>query len=367
MGRFYVFLLAFVLLNLSGCATPHIDLILGGKRPPNAHERFYTAVAADFGDAAMCPKISERSLNESCGPDMACSDWSVSYERSECYFYGALKSGNPRYCDSVESISVLPSNKSNISRSECVQAIHRTLYHQSYSYQPMPDYYELGSMMSEMGYHVTDIYALEYSINRYNNPVHRFYQKVRGTADFKRKVEGLPSYAESFSEEKLRPANGDELLMQMAAFEYDQPELCAKISPDAYNYPSRRTSLRDICFYYLAEKAKSSSFCYRVSLLGASSITQKGWDRQSCENMIRVEKLRNLNMGGPDAAVNFRTMDAFVAELQKMGYAYPFLPEPSTPDSEWSDFYQTLEFYYAGTQAKAEFLKRAEALPAFSK
>lgn len=365
----------FALIALPGCATPHVDLTWpGGKRPPNSRELFYTAVAADFGDIAMCPKIYSRAINESCGPDMACSDWSVSYETSECYFYGALKSGNLRYCDSVESISVLPSNKSNISRSECVQAIHRALNHQYYSYQPMPDYYELGSMMEGMGYHITDIYALEYSFSRYNNPVHRFYQKVRGTNDFKRNVEALPSYAEPFSEEKLRPANGDELLMQMAALEYGQPALCARISPDSYYYPLSRdirvpgakSSLRDICFYSSAEKVKSLSLCQEVSLLGRSSITKKGWDRQSCDNMIRIEKLRNLNMDGPDAVVNFTTMGAFVAELQKMGYVYPFLPEPGTPNSEWSDFYRMLEFD-AGGQTRAEFLKRAEALPTFTK
>ena len=344
--RFCAFLLTVSFFAVSGCASPHVDFILG-KRAPNTHERFYTAVAADFGDTAMCPKIYERAVNESCGPDMACSQWSVSYERSECYFYAALKRHNLDYCNSVESIAVLPSNHSNISKSECLTTIQGGL---RYQYQPIPGYYELSGMMSEMGYRMTDVYSMEYSRSRFNNPVHRFYQKVRDEESFKTKLLALPSYEEPISSEKLRPANGDEFLFQIVAFEEDKPQLCSKISPNAYYYlpgsyvrsQESRFSLRDRCFYEIAEKDKSSELCKDVSMAGASPMAKKGWDQQSCENMIRIEKLRNLDMDSPDANVNFPDMNAFVEEFQTNGYSSPFLLEHSTPDWEWSEFYQFL-------------------------
>ncbi len=74
---------------LSGC-TPHVNLNAPfGSRPPNPHEMFFTAVAADFHDVKMCEKISGRALDER-GPDMGSSDWRVNSQRSSCYFYLAI-------------------------------------------------------------------------------------------------------------------------------------------------------------------------------------------------------------------------------------------------------------------------------------
>jgi hypothetical protein len=357
-----------LVIVLSGCATPHVDLVWSnGKRPPNAYETFYTAAAADFGDAEMCPKIYRYAIEESCGPDFACTDWRVSYERSGCFFYAALQARNAEYCDSVASITVLPSNQSEISRSACLQAIRKG---QQYQNQPIPDYYELGDMMREMGYTQEVVDSLSYHRNGFNNPVHRFYATVRQNKDFKSKVEALPAYTEPLSGKKLRPANEDELLMELVAIDDGIYKLCGKISPNAYyQYPGpsgsfQRYSLRDACFYDAASKANSSRLCEAMAPAGALPITNKWINRQGCESWIRIQKLRHLKPSRGDVLPYFPTMLGFVRALQKLGYANPYLRDARAPD--WMSFYQAIQFS-TDLQEREQFLKRAQALPNFTK
>jgi hypothetical protein len=352
---------------LFGCATPHVDLIWpGGNRPPNDHEMFYTAVAASFGDAKMCPLIYPRAIEESCGPDMACTDWRVAYEKSACFFYAGLKSRTVNYCDSVESITVLPSNKSEITSVACKQVIKQG---GQYGYWPGPNPYSVGMMLSEMGYREEGLDSLAYSGGG-NNDVHRFYDKVRENEGFKAKVEDLPDYSEPLSEQKVRPANNDELLMEAVAYDDGLYALCGKISPNAYYHPaypgsSGRLPLRDECFDLASKKTGSSKLCEAMAPAGALSITPKYTNRQGCESWIQIQNSRHINMGGDeDGVVFFPTRGDFVAALQKVGYANPYLSDGASPN--WMAFYQAMEFG-AYPEERDRFLKRAEGLPKFTK
>lgn len=83
--KHYPTVLASLLLLLIGGCSPHIDLNTPlGSRIPNPHERFYTAVAGNFGYSTMCEKISNRALEEK-GPDMGTTKRRVYLEKSRCY------------------------------------------------------------------------------------------------------------------------------------------------------------------------------------------------------------------------------------------------------------------------------------------
>jgi hypothetical protein len=318
-GR-WIFLL-YSLFVLAGCATPHLNLIPAGNRPPNLHETFYTAVAADFGDANLCPKIYRLAVDESCGPDFACTHWRVAYERSKCFFYAALKSRNSVDCNSVKSITVLPSNKSEISKSECLKVIRDR---QQFQYQPIPNPIALSKILPELGYQQRELDSIQYR-DPMNSPVHDFYDTVRHNKDFRSKVEDFPDYSEPMSEEKVRPANQYEYLMEMVAFDDRLYNLCGKISPNAYyRFPGTtglrgRLSLRDECFYYVAEKAVSSRFCEEMAPDAALTITGKG-HRKTCEKWIAIEKLRHLEpRPDEDGPVFFPATPDFAEALVSMG------------------------------------------------
>lgn len=114
---------------------------------PNPHERFYTAVAADFGDSTMCEKISNRALEEK-GPDLGTTKRRVYLEKSRCYFYAAILTKNASLCDSVKEIVTIPSNESEISQSKCRAMVHLPRW--QIRDEPSPDYYEY--FFKEMGY-----------------------------------------------------------------------------------------------------------------------------------------------------------------------------------------------------------------------
>ena len=351
------------LVVLTGCSTPHVNLNAPfGSRPPNDHEEFYTAVAADFHDSKMCEKISDRALDEQ-GPDMGNLDWRVSGQRSACYFYVALTSNDEDFCRLVRGIVTLPSNHSGISKSECEEIIRNGQHSQ---YQPTADYYTLPGFMREMGYRDEERYESQIG-GPVNNPVYGFYAKVRNNDDFKAKIRALPSYAEAYSPGNLRPANGDEMLTQMVAVDDQLPALCEKVSPNSYaetqpNGTAYKIAVRNSCFSAIALNTHVPALCANINpaennMTGISYI-----NRKNCEAgigfFIRYNDTRTHY--GPQY---FAKYSEFVHTLQKLGYEKPYLVDEKAPD--WSAFYMQLVFNTRDVEKQQEFLKRAEALPSF--
>jgi hypothetical protein len=351
------------LLALAGC-TPHVNLNApSGSRPPNAHEEFYTAVAADFHDSKMCEKISDRALDER-GPDMGSTDWRVSSQRSTCYFYVALATKDEDFCKLVRGIVTLPSNHSRISRSKCEEIIRKR---QQFGYHPGTDDSALPGLMQEMGYGDEERYESQYRESAFNNPVYRFYAKVRNNDDFKAKIRALPSHAEAYSSGNLRPANEDEMLAQMMAVDDKLPALCGKVSPNSYaetqphlySETVYRVAIRNSCFSAIALNTHVPALCANIiptenNMTGISDI-----NRKDCEAGIRAFIRGNDTRKHYDPQY-FDKYSDFVHALQKLGYEKPFLLDENTPD--WRAFYLHLVFH-ARDAEKQEFLKRAEALP----
>jgi hypothetical protein len=103
MRRCCVALMFLLLLLASGCS-PHLNLNAPfHSRQPNPHERFYTAVAANFGDSKMCEKISKRALDQE-SPGLDSTEWKVILQKSECYFYVAMSTKNTKLCAPKEAV-----------------------------------------------------------------------------------------------------------------------------------------------------------------------------------------------------------------------------------------------------------------------
>lgn len=356
MKQAYFVLSLLSLVVLTGCSTPHVNLNAPfGSRPPNDHEEFYTAVAADFHDSKMCEKISNSALDES-GPNMGSLDWRVSGQRSTCYFYLALATKDEDFCKLVRRIVTLPSNHSEISQSECEESIRRKGQSQ---YQPTA-FQTLPELMHEMGYRDEDRYESEIG-SVVNNPVYGFYANLRNNDEFKARIWTLPSYAEAYSPSNLRPANDNEMLTQLVAVEDQIPALCEKVSPNGYANRTR-AAVRNNCFSAIAMNTHVPALCANIIPAENNMTGMLYIDRKGCEVeigfLIRDNDTRTNY--GPEY---FAKISDFAHALQKLGYERPYLVNEKAPD--WSEFYLHLVFDTSDVQNRQEFLERAEALPSF--
>lgn len=366
MKTIVMFVLALSLLVIAGCA-PHVDVMWpAGKWDPNAYEKFYIDVAGDFGDARPCEKISNKAIEESPSGDMG-SKWEATYAKSMCYFDAAMTAHNPTYCDSVKSITVIPSNESIISKSTCLEVVAGRV--QLDRNQPLPgDYVFLEKLMKDMGFRPPEIVNLQYALDPNDGFLHEFYDEIKNRPAFRKKVEGLPDYAKANPKGVPRPANNDEILMQMVALDDHIPALCRKISPEAYGQypfpeePTPRFSLRDECFFYSAEYATSVALCKEIPRDIAPSTPGNVLTREACEKKVETYKLRHWRVAQKGVPL-FSTGLDFAAALESLGYRPPFLSK-LTP-LQWLRAYT--EFEVAQPDEREKFLDKVEGLPSFKR
>jgi len=350
-----------------GCEPPLKTNGPAHSRPPNEHELFYTAVGANFGDSKICDKISKRALNEE-GPDLGNTDWRVTFERSECYFYAALNTKNAELCDSVEEVITTPPNGATISRLECREVVQRN---QNYGYEPSPNYYTVADFMKELGYTDEDFYAAEFARNSTNNSIYRFYETIRDTDEFKAKVWSLASYDEPYSKDRLRPANEDEILTQMFAVENSLPDFCAKVSPNSYvegpiglrwySPVPQKVALRNACVFAVSQNNHQGALCAKILRFEANAIGAFSTTEEACDMQLKIQE-KDENWRHYYPPLYFQTMAPFLHVLQSLGYPTPFLSNDKAVD--WSEFYRFL-WFEAPLDQQQEFLRRAEALPSF--
>ena len=242
---------------------------------------------------------------------------------------------------------------------------------QQSSYHPDAGDYALPGLMQEMGYRDEDRYEAQYKENIWNNPVYGFYAKVKNNSDFKSRVRDLPSYAGSYSPGNDRRANEDELMTAMLVVEDAIPATCENNSPNSYaeshaNLYSdivSKGAVRNSCFSAIAFDTRVPALCAKIIPVEGNLPELNYVDRENCEDGIRVAIQNNEKLLSHNPQY-FSRMDDFVRALRKLGYDKPFLIDQNAPD--WSAFYRHL-MYYAKPGEKQEFLRRAEALPSFTK
>jgi hypothetical protein len=192
--------LVFLLVLLASACTPHLNLNPPfHARQPNPHERFYTAVAANFGDSKMCEKISKRALDED-APTLSSTEWKAILQKSECYFYVAMSTKDTKLCDSVSQIFMLPANRADMSEAHCRELLRKN---QHYIDEPSPDYSWLGDFMKEMGYREDDVFAaIPALIGSKEDIWPGFYTYVQVQAkpnqkqEFTKRAEALPAFTD---------------------------------------------------------------------------------------------------------------------------------------------------------------------------
>ena len=351
-----------LLLPLGGCS-PHVNLNTPSNwRRPNAHELFYTAIAADFGEPGLCEKIASRAVDER-NPGMR--GWDVSFQRSTCYFYAAVKAHNEAWCEPIRSVITIPSNKSLVSKSECQRVIRDK---GDYGYSPDPFSY-LDGMMKEMGYTDEERYDGQYWLNPVNNAVYRFYASVRETAAFRARVRDLPTYDEAFAPDRLRRATDEEVLTQLLAIDDSSAELCQKVSPNSFAQPwfgmdpssSAKTALRNACLTSVAAKTGHAALCAKIISIKASGIYSMS--AEDCRISVAIQARQG---GRWESSVTFSTMAPFVRVLRKLGYSKPFLDSPPN-EMDWNGYYIHYLSRRADAEVKRRFVERVAALPSFSK
>jgi len=221
-----------------------------------------------------------------------------------------------------------------------------------------------------MGYTDEDRYAAEYAENPTNSSIVHFYETIWNTEAFKLKVRALPSYDEPYSVEKLRPANGDEILTAQLAAGGSIPELCTKISPNSYDEGPKglrwqvplKMALRNSCFFDLAQSTRKSSFCEKIMPLDTTMNAVRSASQKDCESQLRIQA-RDKSLAFQYGFI-FSTMKPFADELRELGYPEPFFIDEKTMD--WNRFYLYV-LYDAPQEIKLEFLRRAANLPSFKK
>lgn len=294
------------------------------------------------------------------------TSWDVSYARSTCYFYAALTAGNPKYCDSVKGITVIPSNESIISKSSCLDSV---IGPGQPGYKPFPgDYAFLSKVMQKMGYEPDGVINIEYAVSPSESPIHAYYDAIRSTPEFRKKVEMLPDYARSTPAGGVQPANGDEILMHMVAIDDHIPSLCRKISPNAYGRspagedPPTRFLLRDECFFENAKYTGSEALCRAILPHIGPSVLSGGITREECERAVGNQRLRYANLRRESPPL-FATGLDFAKTLEKVGYRAPILSE--LPPGQWLRVFT--EFKIAAPKTREEFLARVQSLPTFTR
>jgi hypothetical protein len=339
---------------------PHLELNAPLSRSVKTMDYFFTAAAVNFSEPSLCNKISWFTV-DSPGPNFGSSEYDVYSQRSKCYFYTALGTKNATVCDSVRRIITLPSNHSEISRSECLARLQGKPYFNEASF---PDVHTLPDLMRTMGYSEEDKRAAQDAAHPLDGPLAKFYEQISKTDAFKDRVRKLHDYNEGYAPDKLRLANHDEILLDIVASDDLVPELCEKISPNSFKEVHHgsvlyRLPVRNDCFFAAAEETLRSDLCSKIVPLDFGPMTLTRLTRERCEYEITQSVRTGLSYRTDHYIHYFDSNDDVVHALQGLGYEKPFLIDEHQFD--WGDFYMYLEFD-APSGERQRFVNRVKTL-----
>jgi len=227
-----------------------------------------------------------------------------------------------------------------------------------------PDVYTIGDRMTAMGYTEEDKRAAQDALHPWDGPLARFYNETSKTDTFKDKVRKLHDYNEGYAPDKLRPANHDEIFLDIVAYDDLMPELCEKISPNSFKevavpYNGRvsyKLSVRNNCFFAAAQKTLRTDFCSKVERLDFGPSTLTSLTRGKCEYQIT----QSVRTGRSYGYIYFiDSTDDVVHALRGLGYDKPFLADAK--EFSWADFYMYLEFD-APSGERQRFVDRVKTL-----
>jgi TonB family protein len=327
------------------------------KRPTDLDDFFYL-VAINFKAPEVCGKIDPMAEGRGGWSSKRGSEiWSL---QSNCYRLLAGELRNPKLCDHVRPVRTDFLDGSKLDKTYCLtnmDSLHETISPNDYHMEPFV------SFMRKMGY--TDAQVQEYWCwnSSYHDVAGYAYKKLSEEKAFLDQVHSGPSYAEARSEARIRPAHAAEFLYQMVAEDTKDPNLCAKISPNA-TYAAWRGHtflLRSHCYLSFALSERNTAFCDKLPQAGTSShIDAENDSRQGCLDTVaifsRPESRDELLAHGP---LPFPQPVYLDKALEQIGYrrarTADLLPKPEPKDYEGFLFEMSLS---GGPQKRATLIGR---------
>jgi hypothetical protein len=320
---------------------------------PTERDEFFYQVALEFADPALCKKIS--TYASSGGSDWATPPgYQISYLQSYCYYNLAGAMRDLSLCDHVRPLSTSSYDGSKFNPQDC------RLKSQSAPAGSAVDPHTVVQWLQKLGYGADDIHEGQYRTNL-KNSISDAYDQLRQESLFEERIEGAPSFDEPFAVAKIRPANDLEYMYEMFGVDSNQAIVCDKISPNAQAKwrDGRPFYVRLDCYRDIAFNSRDLAACERLPLRSAVPPGGTEYDsRETCRENIPAlmhPDTRNY-MYGPERPPTFAS---FQSGLRKLGYNPTF---PELTWREYGDFLMYLNAPLAEPGARAEFLRRVEAL-----
>ena len=321
---------AVLLILTAGCGTVAISSL----HSPSGEDQFFDRAAQDLAAPSLCDKISSKAYDTNSN---APKGYQIEYTASRCIMSIAVKSKDASLCADIQTISGHNLDGSKISEKQCNADIKSgNLQAEAF---PAPAEQDYKNAMDALGYTPDKILDIEYTTNAAADPAVIFYNSARKTSTFIQNINKLPDYTEPYNESKARQANSDEIITQMVAIDNALPELCNKISPNAYVLSTGSTL-----------SASNPSTDQAQTPVAVTT------DKNPLQNACFASTAPH------SAVVNyyiFPERAAFIAELKKLGYAQDF---DKNAVINYTQFYTNF-IILSTPDALSDFEKKIQALP----
>jgi hypothetical protein len=337
-----------LLIALCGCR-------LFGQRQdlPTERDYFFYQVAVEFKDPALCqkvpPNVTDGGSNWGTPPG-----YQIIYLQSYCYYNLAGAMHDLSLCNHVRPLSTFSYDGSKYNPEDC------RLHSQAAPIGAVVDPHTVVKWMRKLGYGDQDVHEAQYRRNR-KSPVTDAYDRLRRDSLFAERIKAAPSFDEPFAAAKMRPANDLEYVYQMFAVDSHQATFCGKVSPNAQAEwrDKRRFFLRLACYRDTALNNRDVSACEKLPT--RSNLPPGATDyfsRETCRRDSEIAMRPGLEhyTYGPEFPP---TSSSFQNGLRELGYDVTF---PELAWREYEDFLLYLDTKLADPGARAEFLRRVEAV-----
>ena len=300
-------------------------LIAFTMHPASEKDDFLYVVAWTLKEPTLCGKIDPHAIGR---PDQRDST-DFTYMQSDCYRNVNAMIHEPQLCDNVKSAGVDRLVGSFVAKFRCRK--------QKYTWGSAMPGSGPNFIRAMKSFGVTDEYLTKIHYERrqdtYLLPI---LNELQADLIFLSRLQASPSYAELPAPGHQRDAHPLEFLDQVVAVQWDIPDLCQKISPNARAYPSSAyaLSLQATCFANIAFNRRDDSLCRKLPRAKNSQETNQGTFLEGCMKNVAILRGPNSHSGRSGPGV-VPTWPQFQEAIQELGYppttSWLHLPRP-TPE-----------------------------------
>ncbi len=302
--------------------------------PPTEADGFFYVAAVNLHAPEICAKI--QPLAGGGGAGFSPRGFQIETVRSECYRDLAAELHDAKLCELVQPVRSNPFDGSRLDKTYCVEHLQQA------PGAPVP--WSMDAfirMMRRLGYDDGQVLDRLFHRASYNNSTMQSYLKLEKDPAFIERVGAGRSYAEPRNKSGLRAARALEYLYDMVAVDTSAPDLCKKISPNAFfkDLFDQTVLLRSACYESLALNLHDPTLCDPLPASGTFPYINERFDsREECREIEEAQKDIKDGRYGP---AYFPSRSDFPAALQELGcekaYIESLIPPP-TADDYWRFF-----------------------------